>query len=164
MGVFVAGGVGVAVLVGVGVSVGIRVLVGVEVTVKVGLGVLVGVDVGWLRASRTPLRQTKIPATMTAITAMTATTRTITRVLVSLIAPPWLIRGEPTQFCAEVKEPQRRRATARLCRIWRAERGLLYHSSGERQILKSLASLGSILSLQPILAIGSVSNKTVLER
>jgi hypothetical protein len=85
MGVLVAAGVGVAVLVGVAVSVGTEVLVGVNVTVKVGLGVLVGVDVAWLRASNMPLLQTRIPATKTAITAMTATTRIITRVFVLLI-------------------------------------------------------------------------------
>jgi hypothetical protein len=65
-----------------------EVFVGVDVTVKVGLGVLVGVAVGWLRASSTPLLQTRIPAIKTAITAMTATTRIITRVFVSLITPP----------------------------------------------------------------------------
>jgi len=126
MGVFVASGVRVAVSVGVGVSVGMAVLVGVDVTVNVGLGVLVGVDVGWLRASSTPLLQARIPATKTAITATTATTKTITRVLVSLIIPPWLIPGRPTQFCAEVMAPQRKRTAMRLHRVWRAERGVLY--------------------------------------
>jgi hypothetical protein len=108
MAVLVARGVAVAVLVGVAVSVGMEVLVGVDVAVKVGLGVLVGVDVGWLRATSMPLLQTKIPAIRTAITAMTATTRIITRVLESLIAPPCLIPGGPTQFCAEVMVPQRK--------------------------------------------------------
>jgi hypothetical protein len=88
MGVLVGSGVGVAVSVGVGVSVGIGVSVGVGVTVKVGLGVLVGVAVGWLRASWAPLLQTRIPATKSAITTTTATTRIITRFLVSLIIPP----------------------------------------------------------------------------
>jgi hypothetical protein len=97
MGVLVASGVGVAVSVGVGVWVGMEVLVAVDVTVKVGLGVLVGVAVGWLRASSTPLLQTKTPAIRTAITATTATARIITRFFVLLsISPPWLMPGEPT--------------------------------------------------------------------
>ena len=92
MGVFVAGGGGVAVLVGVGVSVGISVLVGVDVIVNVGLGVLVGVAVGSARReSRLPPEQASIPAMMAI-----ETTRITMRSLRLLIVPPGFSSSGPT--------------------------------------------------------------------